>query len=799
MPYSSELYIHELDRKAFNALNAFPKLVRLKELYLANTDEKAEKIELMSTAIRVSENQFPEIYRLLPPICEKLGIPLPELYYVKSKELNAFTIGNTYPMICITSRLVNELPSEMLSSVLAHECGHIACKHCLYHAMASELINGIENSPLSQIPGVKALLEPTLVRALLVWYRCSELSADRAAILCENNSDRYIDLMLRLNGYKNVNRDEFLKQAVDLNEFVNDLRSNKFIQMMLTKDCTHPLLATRVYECHTWSESQQFSDILNGTYTLQKLKKEQERSEEQEVVSADVPVEVKTDDLSAINAKLNEINIKLEESTVNADKLDYAVAVGSGIISGIFDSVYVGDVSIETNKEFKLPNKQVKNILQMVTKGSKKITSKINEAEGEYNSLFDNEIFKMLDFEAPSFDKIITEFNSRLTKHLTDISHHPAPDGLLCSVLVRFLKVGVLKKKKGEWHFDLEKITAGDELAKILISAVIAGLINWVVDASKQSDETVEEEDLPKSIKALVHLAAPAPILVEIAKCSDKWFKNIVSNKGSSKNMLAGIPEIFLSLFKEISALPEFSDSKLPALLDKLCQKPDNSNVLESVALKSVDKQIVPVALNEILVRTFYFIRRFIVEVNAHDNMNEITWDSVMPFHNRTVDRMLTVASMTFTLADTADAAVHAALESGANWVLFSCKFISRFNYIGAGRAALAIFREISYEAKETQLIHEKMILSEQKTEIFLAKLQEFKSQLDEKVSNYLAEDISAFMEGFNEINKGLSSNDSDLVIHGNIIIQKVLGREPQFTNQQEFDELMGSDIPLIF
>ncbi len=118
MPYSSELYMHELDRKAFNALNAFPKLVRLKELYLANTNEKAEKIELMSTAIRISENQFPEIYRLLPPICENLGIPLPELYYVKSKELNAFTMGTTYPMICITSRFFSYFNKERAEAYL---------------------------------------------------------------------------------------------------------------------------------------------------------------------------------------------------------------------------------------------------------------------------------------------------------------------------------------------------------------------------------------------------------------------------------------------------------------------------------------------------------------------------------------------------------------------------------------------------------------------------------------------------------------------------------------------------------
>ena len=41
---------------------------------------------------------------------------------------------------------------------------------------------------------------------------------------------------------------------------------------------------------------------------------------------------------------------------------------------------------------------------------------------------------------------------------------------------------------------------------------------------------------------------------------------------------------------------------------------------------------------------------------------------------------------------------------------------------------------------------------------------------------------------------EGIASNDSDLVIKGNVVIQKVLGREPQFTSQKEFDDLMDSN-----
>ena len=197
------------------------------------------------------------------------------------------------------------------------------------------------------------------------------------------------------------------------------------------------------------------------------------------------------------------------------------------------------------------------------------------------------------------------------------------------------------------------------------------------------------------------------------------------------------------------------------------------------------------------MVRIGFLFTHLARELKRHDGVKGINWSNVIPLKNRTVDRMLVVASMTFTVADTADAAIRSAIESGANWVLFAGRFVTRFNYVGAGRAAIAIVKEVSNEKRETQLIHEKMLLSEAKASLFLEQLQQFKAQLEEKVSNYLAEDIEAFLSGFDYMRQGLDAGDSDLVIRGNVIIQKVLGREPQFTNQEEFDALMGSDVPL--
>ena len=110
---------------------------------------------------------------------------------------------------------------------------------------------------------------------------------------------------------------------------------------------------------------------------------------------------------------------------------------------------------------------------------------------------------------------------------------------------------------------------------------------------------------------------------------------------------------------------------------------------------------------------------------------------------------------------------------------------------------AVAVYREIAAESAETELLYERRLLTEAQTAQAVAQLEAYREQLEARVSEYLAEDLTAFLEGFSAMDQGLQSGDSDSVIRGNVVIQRVLGREPQFTNQQEFDDLMDSDIPL--
>lgn len=792
MAYNPSIYRHELDQRAFEALSLFPKFVQLRESYIENVDEKEAKITLMSQAIRLSENQFPEIYNLLPPICEKLGIVVPELYYVKSKEMNAATCGNTSPYIYVTSALAEKMPPEMIASVLAHECGHIACKHYLYHSMAGQLINGIDSGPLAKIPAIRKLLTPTLVKALLFWDRCSELSADRAAVLCDGTADKTVDALLKIHGYENINREEFLRQAMDLKAFISDSKSNMLMEQMLVQNEPHPRLATRAYECYTWANTEDFPLILDGTYTVEK--KIETPNDSKEVVSAEVSISAESPDMTIdiddLNKALHRVNTELDRYTGKADMVDYAFAIFSGIMAGAIDSLFVGETKI-TDGDIQLSHQQINKFIQQYASNRgvdrERLEDSIADLEKAFKVAQDN-IWKGAGIGV-----------SAKNHHLADLAHHPTPLGLAASVVVQFLRIGTFVNKDGEWHFMLVETTAKD-IVEILAPAVLTGILNWLVFVAEKKYEA-EDYEISPALHKLVHLIASAPILVEFAKCANNWFGHLVSDMGGSKNTAGGgmgIPGVFISLLYEFASLPGLRNTNLPLILNELYEKQKIDLRHELPLYKELGKQAIPVVFIELYVRISFFLTRLAVEFTEHKNLSDINWNMVIPFHNRTVDRMLAVANMTFTFADTADAAVHAVLESGGNWVLFSGKFVTRFNYVGAGRAAIAIVKEVSNERRESQLIHEKMILSEAKTAIFLTQLQEFKEQLEEKVSDYLAEDIEEFMQGFDYMDQGIASGDSNLVIKGNVIIQKVLGRKVQFENQEEFDDLMLSDIPLV-
>ena len=132
----SEYFIHPNDAKALKALKAIPGFPLLTKKFMDIFVERGVKISNLASKLKLSEKQFPEIYNMLPPICEKLEIPVPELYVEQDPYINAYTTGETVPCIVLTSGLINNCSLDVINAVMAHECGHIVCKHVMYKMMA---------------------------------------------------------------------------------------------------------------------------------------------------------------------------------------------------------------------------------------------------------------------------------------------------------------------------------------------------------------------------------------------------------------------------------------------------------------------------------------------------------------------------------------------------------------------------------------------------------------------------------------------------------------------------------------
>lgn len=132
----SKDFIHPEDEAARRNLEAIPGFSSILKSFLRMGVEQLLHGLNMANKIRLSEAQLPDLYKRLPPICAKLGITEPEFYLEMNPVPNAYTFGDTRIFLTVTSGLLEYLDDDEIEAVIAHECGHIACRHVLYHTMA---------------------------------------------------------------------------------------------------------------------------------------------------------------------------------------------------------------------------------------------------------------------------------------------------------------------------------------------------------------------------------------------------------------------------------------------------------------------------------------------------------------------------------------------------------------------------------------------------------------------------------------------------------------------------------------
>ena len=100
----------------------------------------SDKIALAASRAKpVSEQEAPQLYKILRDLTERAGLPMPRVYTIPSDQPNAFATGRNakHAAVAVTDGLMRNLPEDQIRGVLAHELAHVKNHDILVTSIAA--------------------------------------------------------------------------------------------------------------------------------------------------------------------------------------------------------------------------------------------------------------------------------------------------------------------------------------------------------------------------------------------------------------------------------------------------------------------------------------------------------------------------------------------------------------------------------------------------------------------------------------------------------------------------------------
>ena len=440
------------------------------------------------------------------------------------------------------------------------------------------------------------------------------------------------------------------------------------------------------------------------------------------------------DELIYLSESINSI----DKIKVDCDKTDYILAASIGALCGILDIFLVGkpgESPFEDSTDKWFENRTM-NFAKMYGYNGDNLSEAIYQLEKVFKIPYDQSI------GGDNFKNFINLTPSN--HHFKSLGHNPTILGLFFSIMNQFTNTSsfvsngeFITLKNSENHFELE--------GNNILSKIFCGFINWLghlfSDLSGSSCS---------ALKGNRGMGIPSPLF--------SWINDIIVLKSklgiNSSDFDKDLNELAIEIFKK------------------------------GYDLRFQTAQLIPVIVNELLVRTTYAIRRLISYYKNTNNVNRSSkeaWKYCEPFSNASIKRMLTISHGSFCIIDTSDAIIRSFIMEGGTFDIK--EFIMRFNIIGIGRFAISLYgegyRNIEYYKNKNKVI------SLEKEKIILENYMSGLKILSEK---YNDSNLLKFVEDFTDSKSYIKGFDKTITL----AIKRNVPEDRILKNKAEIDKKFG-------